>query len=682
LKKILVLCLCLLLLALSACGGGANAGAKFPSVSTDGTTEGGRSVAPAVTRGLHPTASPAVADSQNAQLGSFTNIPDSSLHRITADEAIDIANAAGDPGEGADSPVPDEAAPYVGLWHASPVLGSGWSERYLLCYDGTFLWIASQMDGEARTRYVYGTWSVSGGNIELDVQLILRLEGGTLGNSPSTVTGKDIEAGTLTPYAVGTYAVGEIFTLPLTAPEIDPDMLPDREMYAITIDGAKYWYYASEDDNNAASDEFWEAMYALESASAPTAPTTPAASSGAWQSAYDKVLAAYREAILTDFTDFDEDVVSSELWLQRYDHKNLAADVYYARYDIDGNGTPELVVTVDQGELWIFDIFAFDGRNAVRLIESASLGYRAWAYITADGVISLWSGEGAGFGYWDFFRIAPDGHTLSVIERIGSDRGENWDDDPESLIYYHGNGKDEGREISRDEYIKIAGKYLAWDGEYLSGSIAPMDWKLLAGGDQANTSAQTGAVSGQTEILGLNGADLSASEEEVLELAAGVLELMKNEDWGALGALVHPTQSVTFSPYGFIDTKTAAKLGAGDVKALGVDESVRTWGVYDGSGEAIKLSFTDYCKRFIFDRDFTEAPQIGVNRITQSGNTALNLNVFGNGGAYVSFNFPGTSGAENDWASLYLAFSWFDGDDAGHPEGLYLVGVVHDKWTI
>jgi hypothetical protein len=88
--------------------------------------------------------------------------------------------------------VPDEAAPYVALWHGSPVLGSDWNERYLLCYDGTFIWLANRMDGEARTRYVYGAWGVTGGNIELDVQLILRLEGGTL-----------------TPYAVGTYAVGE-----------------------------------------------------------------------------------------------------------------------------------------------------------------------------------------------------------------------------------------------------------------------------------------------------------------------------------------------------------------------------------------------------------------------------------------------------------------------------------------
>jgi hypothetical protein len=138
---------------------------------------------------------------------------------------------------------------------------------------------------------------VSDGNIKLDVQLILRLEGGTL-----------------TPYAVGTYAVGEVFTLPLTAPNLDPDMLPDREMYAITIDGAKYWYYANEDDNNAASEEFWEALYSLESA---------------WQSAYDKVLAAYRAAIENDFADFGEDIVSGELWLQRYDHKNLADDVFY-----------------------------------------------------------------------------------------------------------------------------------------------------------------------------------------------------------------------------------------------------------------------------------------------------------------------------------------------------------------
>jgi hypothetical protein len=148
-KKLLVLCLCLSLFALSACGGAAETDANFPDTTAGGATEGGRPVAPGVTSGVSPTASPAVSTASG-----FPNIPESALQKIAADEAIDLANAVGDPGEGADNPVPDEAAPYVGLWHGSPVLGSGWNERYLLYYDGTFLWLASQMDGEARTRYV------------------------------------------------------------------------------------------------------------------------------------------------------------------------------------------------------------------------------------------------------------------------------------------------------------------------------------------------------------------------------------------------------------------------------------------------------------------------------------------------------------------------------------------------
>jgi hypothetical protein len=48
-----------------------------------------------------------------------------------------------------------------GMWHASPVLGSGWANRLGLLDDSTFVYAASEMDGETRERFIAGDWSVS-----------------------------------------------------------------------------------------------------------------------------------------------------------------------------------------------------------------------------------------------------------------------------------------------------------------------------------------------------------------------------------------------------------------------------------------------------------------------------------------------------------------------------------------
>ena len=169
-------------------------------------------------------------------------------------------------------------------------------------------------------------------------------------------------------------------------------------------------------------------------------------------------------------------------------------------------------------------------------------------------------------------------------------------------------------------------------------------------------------------------APLSDSERYVLELAQQTLGFLKNKDWGALGAMVHPEQGLTFSPYGYVDTDTAVCLGAGDVKALEYDDEVRVWGSFDGSGEPIELTFAAYYDRFVFDRDFTKAPQVAVDRVIRT-NLLDNLYVFGNGGAYVDFHVPGSELYEGmDWASLRLMFAAWEGE-------LYLVAIVHDQWT-
>lgn len=68
-----------------------------------------------------------------------------------------------------------------GMWHASPMLGSGWSNRLGFWEDATFIYAANQMDGMTRERYIKGEWSINpDGLLTLNCREILKWEGGEI----------------------------------------------------------------------------------------------------------------------------------------------------------------------------------------------------------------------------------------------------------------------------------------------------------------------------------------------------------------------------------------------------------------------------------------------------------------------------------------------------------------------
>ena len=131
------------------------------------------------------------------------------------------------PGERAET-----SSDYVGLWHASPVVGSGFSERLELNANGTFYWAENEMDGVSRERFSSGTWSINNGVLTLSVTEKLAWEGGALEFSP--IYGSDVlvnttlalveEPGTLS-YQISTIAT-------------DPEVFDKR---TFTANGTQYW---------------------------------------------------------------------------------------------------------------------------------------------------------------------------------------------------------------------------------------------------------------------------------------------------------------------------------------------------------------------------------------------------------------------------------------------------------
>ena len=163
----------------------------------------------------------------------------------------------------------------------------------------------------------------------------------------------------------------------------------------------------------------------------------------------------------------------------------------------------------------------------------------------------------------------------------------------------------------------------------------------------------------------------------LLRSAYAVCLCLQQQDWSALAAYVHPDRGVTFTPYSTVDPDSDLNFTADQIRNLAQDQNVYTWGFEDGRGEAIQMTFSQYLERYVYDRDYVQAPELGVDRIMTGGNALENLAEVYDDCRFVDFSFP-TSDPVNDgldWSSLKLVFR-------SEGEHWYLVGIVHGEWTI
>ncbi len=175
-------------------------------------------------------------------------------------------------------------------------------------------------------------------------------------------------------------------------------------------------------------------------------------------------------------------------------------------------------------------------------------------------------------------------------------------------------------------------------------------------------------------------AEVADPQKEVLSLretADQDLQALKAKDFAALSASVHPDKGVRFSPYAFVDGANDITFSPAQVAGLADDSEIYLWGAYDGSGEPIELNFADYYSKFILSHDFTQAKEVGENEIQGSGNTTNNLSEAYPAAQFVEYHFPGFDPQYEgmDWESLRLVYENIDSQ-------WYLVGVIHDQWTI
>ena len=148
------------------------------------------------------------------------------------------------------------------------------------------------------------------------------------------------------------------------------------------------------------------------------------------------------------------------------------------------------------------------------------------------------------------------------------------------------------------------------------------------------TCALTGSLACWTTWWAVDHSDLSGAVQ-------GVLLALKNNDMTTLSTFVS-AEWLRFSPYEHVNIQTDVVLHAQEVTS-GLSLSMSyTRGAYDGSWEPIKLTIWQYFKKFVYDADFTNAPEVHYNQNVQRGNIINNISAVypGTQSRWVEFYFP------------------------------------------
>ncbi len=155
---------------------------------------------------------------------------------------------------------------------------------------------------------------------------------------------------------------------------------------------------------------------------------------------------------------------------------------------------------------------------------------------------------------------------------------------------------------------------------------------------------------------------------------------LKNDDMEKLADMVHPDKGVRFTPYAYVNTDTEGGnlvFNVEQVRNFPNDNKKYTWGYFDGTGEPIVLTPEEYFKKFVYTADFANAEQTSINKTIGTGNALENQFEVYPEATIMEYYFSGFDEQYQgmDWQSLRLAFEELD-------DNWYLVGIIHNQWTI
>ena len=180
------------------------------------------------------------------------------------------------------------------------------------------------------------------------------------------------------------------------------------------------------------------------------------------------------------------------------------------------------------------------------------------------------------------------------------------------------------------------------------------------------------------EVRGKPSGATNVSNAELSALAYNILDKIKDGDYVALSRYTHPDFGVLFSPQATVAKSTNKRFYADEIAAFGTNANVYVWGINNANGEPIEMTPVEYFARYVFYKDYTEAPFVGVNHIIKSGNALENITDVFPDMQFIEFHIPGgdqDAVADVDWCTLRLGFDEYAGS-------LWLTAIIHSEWSI
>ena len=165
----------------------------------------------------------------------------------------------------------------------------------------------------------------------------------------------------------------------------------------------------------------------------------------------------------------------------------------------------------------------------------------------------------------------------------------------------------------------------------------------------------------------------------LLRLTNNILVALKNKNFSVFANYIHPVSGIRFSPYGYVDTLSHLRFSREKFIATAKDDNQEmiVWGEFDATGDPIKMTLNNYLQRFVYDVDFVKPEKRTVNDFIGTGNSLNNLSSVYKDCDFTESYFSGFKKeyAGMDWKTLRLVFKERNGK-------FFLVGIVHDEWTI
>jgi len=194
--------------------------------------------------------------------------------------------------------------------------------------------------------------------------------------------------------------------------------------------------------------------------------------------------------------------------------------------------------------------------------------------------------------------------------------------------------------------------------------------QLLAAQDQINTLS--------TQVANFENAScvLEPAEPSFEGLAAQILPILQNQDFGALAPFIHPELGVRISPYGYINVDLDQVFTREQVAGFASNQELYHWGVQAGSGMAINLTVAEYWPEYVSRQAPAQEWGLLLDPSRKASNTIDNFAEVYPDGHFVEYLQPGTETyGYLDWQSLRLGFQQ-SGDGV-----YYLSAIIHDEWT-